>query len=81
LEGFLPSLAFCHLELFDLIVVDDFFRLLLVVLRLLFVSIRAPLALSFLRWFIAVIRLDVEEGRKLKGVGLPIARRDCPTVV
>ena len=64
-EGFLPSLAFCHLELFDLIVVDDFIRLLLVVLWLLFVSVRASLALSFLRWFIAVIRLDAEEGRKV----------------
>ncbi len=54
LEGFLPSLAFCHLELFDLIVVEDFRRLLLVVPWFFFVSVGAPLTLSFLRRFIAV---------------------------
>ena len=31
LEGFLPSLVFCHRELFDLIIVEDFRRLVLLV--------------------------------------------------
>ena len=65
LEGFLPSLAFCHLELFDLIVIEDFRRLLLLVVPwFFFISIGAPLTLSFLCWFIAVSQL-VEDGRKV----------------
>ena len=65
LGRFFPSLAFCHLELFDLIVVEDFRRLLLVVPWFFFVSVGAPLTLSFLRRFIAVIQLLVEDGRKV----------------